>query len=66
MARRNPRLVSSARNPNTRRVEPTSEGQQQRSLEKVQRYLDTPAEEAGQGNADTKANREWLMRIWNE
>jgi hypothetical protein len=40
--------------------------QQQRSLEKVQRYLDAPVEEDGLVNDDTKAHRQWLMRIWNK
>jgi hypothetical protein len=35
-------------------------------LEKVQRYLDTPAEEDVLVNGNTKAPRKWLMSRWNK
>jgi hypothetical protein len=40
--------------------------QQQRSLDKVQAYLNAPVEENGLVNDNTKAHRQWLMRIWNQ
>jgi hypothetical protein len=40
--------------------------QQQRSLEKVQKYLDVPVGEDDLASNDSKAHRQWLMRIWNK
>ena len=56
-------IVSSDRLPNARRPEFTPLEQQQKSLEKVQRYLDTPVEEDVLVNDNTKAHHQWLMRI---
>jgi hypothetical protein len=59
-------LVSSDRLPNARRPERVPLEQQQRSLEKNQRYSDIPVEEDGLVNDETKAHRQWLMKIWNK
>jgi hypothetical protein len=60
------KIVSLDRLSNARRPELMPSEQQQRSLEKVQRYLDAPVEEDGLCKDDTKAHRQWLMRIWNK
>lgn len=65
MVARTHRLISSGRLPNARPAECASSGQEQRSLEKVQRYLDAPVEEDVLAKGDSKAHRQWLMRIWN-
>jgi hypothetical protein len=59
-------IVSSERLPNARRPEFMPLEQQRKSLEKVRRYLDPPIEEDGLVNGDTKAHRQWLMKIWNK
>jgi hypothetical protein len=66
MATHRQKIVSSDRLPNTRRSEFTLLERQQRSLGKVQRYLDAPVEEDILVNDNTKAHRQWLMRIWNK
>jgi hypothetical protein len=53
--------------PNARRPEPIpAEELKRRSLEKVRRYLDAPAEEDVLVNGSTKAHRKWLMSRWNK
>ncbi|RMZ87306.1 hypothetical protein DV736_g5468, partial [Chaetothyriales sp. CBS 134916] len=59
-------LISSDRLPNVRRGKVSSLGEQQRSLDKVQKYLDAPVEQDNLALTDAKAHHEWLMRIWNK
>ena len=66
MATRRQKIVSSGRLPNAQHSEFTLLERQQRSLGKVQRYLDAPVEEDILVNDNTKAHRQWLMRIWNK
>jgi hypothetical protein len=59
-------IVPSDRLPNARRPEPIdAEERKRRSLERVRRYLDTPAEDV-LVNDNTKAHRKWLMGRWNK
>jgi hypothetical protein len=66
MATFHQQLVLPDRLPHARRPVSVPLAQQQRSLDKIQRYLDTPVEEeGGLINDNTKAHRQWLMKIWN-
>jgi hypothetical protein len=66
MATHHQKIVSSGRLPNGQHSEFALLERQQRSLGKVQRYLDAPVEEDILVNDNTKAHRQWLMRIWNK
>jgi hypothetical protein len=63
MATHRQKIVSSGRLPNAQHSEFTLLERQQRSLGKVQRYLDAPVEEDILVNDNTKAHRQWLMRF---
>jgi hypothetical protein len=66
MAKYHQQLVSLDRLPNAQRPECVPLEQQQRSLKKIQRYPDIPVEEDGLVNDNTKAHRQWLMKIWTK
>ena len=59
-------LVSSGRLSNARRPVSQINGRLiEESLAKVQKYLATPVEEDILVEDESKAHRQWLMRIWN-
>ena len=54
--------LSNARRPESQPIEKLIE----ESLAKVEKYLATPIEEDILVKDESKAHRQWLMRMWNE